>query len=158
MYCIILISMRVVSPMVDCCPFGQEAKWFWISILAIISHACSFCSTSFSRKHVNKYVSQMPLWISGLCVHSFSRKEVGDKFEIVFCSGDRDPGSFKGYYEEQQSKGGHLAEMFTLFLKKHYGEASHKTLGVFFWHSLVLWQPTNLSLGTIPWQTKLIDF
>jgi hypothetical protein len=39
------------------------------------------------------------------------RKEMGDKFEIVFCSGDRDAESLKGYYEEQKSKGGCLAIM-----------------------------------------------
>lgn len=120
-YC---ISMRVVSPMLDCCLFGQEAKWFWISILAIISHACSFYSRSFSRKTCQQ-VCLTNAAVNQWLVRFFSRKEVGDKFEIVFCSGDRDPGSFKGYYEEQQSKGGHLA--------------SHQTLGVFFGHSLVLW-------------------
>ena len=36
---------------------------------------------------------------------------MGDKFEIVFCSGDRDAESLKGYYEEQKSKGGCLAIM-----------------------------------------------
>ena len=36
---------------------------------------------------------------------------MGDKFEIVFCSGDRDAESLKGYYEGQKSKGGCLAIM-----------------------------------------------
>ena len=116
--------MCVVSPiMVDCCPFGQEAMDFEFPFWPSFPMHFLFVPHPFQNISplclTNAAVNQ---WLIGSLV---LRKEVGDKFEIIFCSGDRDPGSFKGYYEEQQSKGGHLAKMFTLFLlKKHYGEAS----------------------------------
>ena len=34
------------------------------------------------------------------------RSELGDKFEIIFCSGDRDEASMKEYYKEQREAGG----------------------------------------------------
>lgn len=38
----------------------------------------------------------------------FIRKELGDKFEIVFCSGDRDDESLKEYYKHMKDEGGPL--------------------------------------------------
>ena len=37
------------------------------------------------------------------------RSELGDKFEIIFCSGDRDESSMKEYYKEQREAGGDWA-------------------------------------------------
>ncbi len=107
-YIIVLlyIHVRGISNNGRLFSFWARSNGFWISILAIISHACSFCSTSFPRKNISTIMSHKCCCESVACP---LRKEVGDKFEIIFCSGDRDPGSFKGYYEEQQSKGGHLA-------------------------------------------------
>ena len=42
---------------------------------------------------------------------SFLRKELGDKFEIVFCSGDRDEDSLKEYFKHMRDEGGALTEL-----------------------------------------------
>jgi len=69
-------------------PEAVEGKYIGLYFSA---HWCGPC---------RQFTPELAKWYAAV------KKEVGDKFEIVFCSGDRDPGSFKGYYEEQQSKGG----------------------------------------------------
>jgi len=46
------------------------------------------------------FTPQLAKWYKGI------KSELGDKFEIVFCSGDRDEESLKSYYKEQCEAGG----------------------------------------------------
>eukprot|EP00440_Ansanella_granifera_P028618 gb/GFBE01031090.1/.p1 GENE.gb/GFBE01031090.1/~~gb/GFBE01031090.1/.p1 ORF type:complete len:443 (+),score=139.63 gb/GFBE01031090.1/:1-1329(+) len=46
------------------------------------------------------FTPQLAKWYSGI------KKEVGDKFEIIFCSGDRSEEDMKSYYKEQCDAGG----------------------------------------------------
>jgi len=46
------------------------------------------------------FTPQLAEWYKGI------KGELGDKFEIIFCSGDRDESSMKSYYEEQCKAGG----------------------------------------------------
>ncbi|CAE7412908.1 NXN [Symbiodinium sp. KB8] len=46
------------------------------------------------------FTPQLAKWYAGI------KSELGDKFEIIFCSGDRDEASMKEYYKEQREAGG----------------------------------------------------
>lgn len=46
------------------------------------------------------FTPQLAKWYAGI------KGELGDKFEIIFCSGDRDEDSMKSYYKEQCDAGG----------------------------------------------------
>lgn len=46
------------------------------------------------------FTPQLAAWYKGI------KSEVGDKFEIIFCSGDRDEAGMKSYYKEQCDAGG----------------------------------------------------
>eukprot|EP00931_Biecheleriopsis_adriatica_P065442 TRINITY_DN3996_c0_g1_i1.p1 TRINITY_DN3996_c0_g1~~TRINITY_DN3996_c0_g1_i1.p1 ORF type:complete len:462 (+),score=127.59 TRINITY_DN3996_c0_g1_i1:59-1387(+) len=46
------------------------------------------------------FTPQLAKWYAGI------KKDVGDKFEIIFCSGDRDEEGMKSYYKEQCDAGG----------------------------------------------------
>mmetsp|Transcript_66818 Transcript_66818/g.118305 ORF Transcript_66818/g.118305 Transcript_66818/m.118305 type:complete len:455 (+) Transcript_66818:65-1429(+) len=46
------------------------------------------------------FTPELAKWYKGI------KGELGDKFEIIFCSGDRDEAAMKSYYEEQCKSGG----------------------------------------------------
>lgn len=46
------------------------------------------------------FTPELAKWYKGI------KSEIGDKFEIIFCSGDRDEESLKSYYKEQCEAGG----------------------------------------------------
>jgi len=46
------------------------------------------------------FTPQLAAWYAGI------KAELGDKFEIIFCSGDRDEAGMKSYYKEQCDAGG----------------------------------------------------
>merc|ERR1712232_21413 len=46
------------------------------------------------------FTPQLAKWYAGI------KKDVGDKFEIIFCSGDNDEEGMKSYYKEQCDAGG----------------------------------------------------
>jgi len=70
---------------------GKEAIAGKTLGLYFSAHWCPPCRT---------FTPELAKWYKGI------KSEIGDKFEIIFCSGDRDEESLKSYYKEQCEAGG----------------------------------------------------
>lgn len=98
-------------------PTGEKFPWKPRSFKEVLSGGLmkgneTVGAETIEGKHIGLYFSahwcgpcrqftpELAKWYAAV------KKEMCDKFEIVFCSGDRDAESLKGYYEEQKSKGG----------------------------------------------------